>query len=204
MRWTLAALVAANVAPLLGVLAFGWRLGEVLLLFWAESAIVGYYGILRMARAARWRALYEVPFFVFHYGWFMFGHLMLVAVVIAWDGTTKAQALAMVPRVVPAATLLLVSHGVSFVQHVLKGGEQRDHVREMLAPYGRVALQHAALLFGAVLTVLLDAPVAAVALLVMLKTAADGWVHVRRHRKSAATHGAPEAASGGDEAGARV
>src|SRR5689334_10968230 len=40
------ALVAANLVPLLGVLFAGWRLDQVMVLFWAESAVVAFFALV--------------------------------------------------------------------------------------------------------------------------------------------------------------
>jgi len=45
------ALIAFNLIPLIGVLFYGWSTTEILLLYWTESAIVGFYTILKMLMA---------------------------------------------------------------------------------------------------------------------------------------------------------
>jgi hypothetical protein len=41
-------LVAANLVPLIGVGYFGWNISSIMLLYWAESAIIGYFAIKKM------------------------------------------------------------------------------------------------------------------------------------------------------------
>src|SRR5204863_10015123 len=43
------ALIGANLVPLAGVLFFGWDLSSVMVLFWAESGVIGFYTALKMA-----------------------------------------------------------------------------------------------------------------------------------------------------------
>jgi Family of unknown function (DUF6498) len=51
-RWgTALALVAANLIPLVGVFAFGWDVASLLFVFWLESGVVGFFNVLRMAKA---------------------------------------------------------------------------------------------------------------------------------------------------------
>ena len=51
-RWATAlALVAANLLPLVGVLALGWDVASLLFIYWMESAVVGFFNVLRMAQA---------------------------------------------------------------------------------------------------------------------------------------------------------
>ncbi len=74
------ALIAANAIPIWGVLFLKWDAFAILLLYWAENFIVGFYSILKIAfvRAPRpvehLRKLFFIPFFVLHYGGFMAGH----------------------------------------------------------------------------------------------------------------------------------
>ena len=74
------ALMGANAVPLLGVLFLKWDAFAILLLYWAENFIVGFYSILRIAfvrtrkPVEHLRKLFFIPFFVIHYGGFMAGH----------------------------------------------------------------------------------------------------------------------------------
>jgi hypothetical protein len=72
------ALIAANLVPLAGVLFFGWDLAGVLVLFWAESAVIGFYTALKMAVVGKLAALLAVPFFIGHFGGFMAGHFLFI------------------------------------------------------------------------------------------------------------------------------
>ena len=47
-RLTAFSLLIANVLPLLGVLFWGWPLGKLLGLYWAESAVVGIFNIFKI------------------------------------------------------------------------------------------------------------------------------------------------------------
>src|SRR5438105_3002112 len=46
-----AVLVAANLVPLVGVLLFGWSLATILVLYWAESGVVGLLNIPKILLA---------------------------------------------------------------------------------------------------------------------------------------------------------
>ena len=47
-----ASLIGANLIPLVGVLFFGWDAATILVLYWAENLIVGFYSILRTVLAS--------------------------------------------------------------------------------------------------------------------------------------------------------
>jgi hypothetical protein len=68
------ALIAANLVPLFGVLFGGWKLHEVIVLFWVESAIIGFYTLLKMAVIGKWLAIFAGAFFTGHFGGFMAIH----------------------------------------------------------------------------------------------------------------------------------
>jgi hypothetical protein len=46
--WAVAALVAVNLIPLAGVLVLGWRLSDLMLLYWLENGIIGAFTVLKI------------------------------------------------------------------------------------------------------------------------------------------------------------
>ncbi|HUR69453.1 MAG TPA: DUF6498-containing protein [Candidatus Thermoplasmatota archaeon] len=184
-------LVAANAAPLLGVLLLHWSLGSLLLLYWAESGIIGGFNVLKMLGARSWANLFLVPFFCFHFGMFMLVHLVfLVAVILPMSGEGALDA---ARASWPAALLLVASHGVSYwTDHVRgPGGEARDPQRYFAAPYPRIVVMQVTIIFGAMLVGVFGQPALLLALFVVLKTAVDLGAHLRERQKQAQTAVAP-------------
>jgi len=94
-----AALLVANAIPLIGVLFFGWNVWTILIVYWLENGIVGFFNILKMAKAegepdgaaatmtlngrpiggasAATKASL-IPFFILHYGMFWAVHGIFV------------------------------------------------------------------------------------------------------------------------------
>lgn len=203
-RLALAALVAANLVPLVGVVALGWGVYDVMLIYWLENGVVGLATLARMATAGRapWATVVMGPFFVVHYGLFWLVHGVFVVTLFGPAGTfggstppaasigpSPAFALPIVGEVPWAAGAgwalagLLLSHGVSFVQNWLLGGE-RDGVepREVMArPYGRVVVLHLTVLGGGFIVMALGAPLLALVLMVALKIGVDAAAHLRSH-----------------------
>jgi hypothetical protein len=87
-----------------------------------------------------------------------------------------------VPLRIPLAALF-ISHGVSFVSNFIGGREyERTSVAALMAaPYSRIMVMHLTVLFGGWVVLLLNNPVPALALLVLLKTAMDLRAHAREH-----------------------
>jgi hypothetical protein len=92
-----------NLVPLLGVLYWGWDLYSVILIYWLENGVIGFYNVLKMVMAQGKAPLTEkdlalaqhiglqtaqtlhritryimIPFFLIHYGMFWLGHGVFV------------------------------------------------------------------------------------------------------------------------------
>lgn len=185
------ALIAANLIPLGGVLLLDWQIGDVMLLFWAESAIIGVYNLFKMWVIGRWSVLIMGPFFIGHYGAFMAVHLLLIyglfqgnpdgadpELVEVWSDFTGLW---------PALLGLVVSHGVSFSQNFLGRGEFRyKSVRDQMGePYKRIIVMHMTIIFGGFLVMAFNAPIMALGLLIILKIVVDTGAHIREHSQQA-------------------
>lgn len=150
-----AAIVAANLVPLAGVLFFGWDLLTLLVVFWLESGIVGLLNVPKILLAGapgevnvtvkRRRIEITGPetpperptlqvsylpvagFFLLHYGIFWVVH---GAFVLSFDLFTPAAFPSSFGLPAPGPVLVgagaaAVGHGVSFVANYLVGGEYR-------------------------------------------------------------------------------
>jgi len=49
---SLIALLIANIIPLFGVLFLEWDAFSIVLLYWAENLVIGFYNVLKIAFAA--------------------------------------------------------------------------------------------------------------------------------------------------------
>ncbi len=214
-RWSLSLLllVAVNTAPAAAVLVFRWSAADLVLLYWTENLIVGAFNVLRMAFArssggvGRFGKLFAIPFFLVHYGVFCLVHGLFLVFFFGLGGagdvgTSPAGGLALfdLPAVLLHAAWsqpppgfrwvllgLMVSHGISFVQHDLLGGEREfTTVSElMMQPYRRIVVLHVAILLGGVLIVLVGSPIPLLLILVLAKVVLDVVLHLREHRRPA-------------------
>jgi len=180
------ALVAANLVPLAGVLFGGWKLEEVIVLFWAESAVIGFYTLLKMAVVGRWLAIFAGVFFVGHFGGFMSIHFFFIYEMFVRGlhargpepGAYEALTRLFTP-LWPALLALFLSHGFSFGLNFIARGEYRGATISslMVAPYRRVTLMQLTLIFGGWLVMALNNPLPALALLIVLKVVTDLHAH---------------------------
>ena len=150
--FSILALIAANLAPLFGVLFFGWDAAAIVLLYWIENLIIGSYNILRMilvrvkSQSEQFKKLFIIPFFCVHFGGFcaVHGFFLLAFFKLGDDSNVLAPQhswpgplifLQLLVSVItqlwesrPAGMewpvlCLVISHGISFIRNYLIGGE---------------------------------------------------------------------------------
>ena len=192
-------LVVANVVPLVGVVAFGWDLFEVMWLYWMENAIIGLYALGRILTSGLMGShpitwipkLFVSAFFTVHYGFFWLGHGVFVYALFGdgrespeFDLSDHIAELASGGLPVEGLIGLAMSHGASFVLNYLLGGEWReaDPASEMFRPYGRVVILHVVLIAGGFLILLTGGGILALALFIVLKTGLDLGIHLKAHQ----------------------
>jgi hypothetical protein len=192
-------LLASNLVPLYGVLALGWEVFPLLLLFWIENVVVGVLNVARMLCVdprdpASWAAkLFIVPFFCVHYGMFTAVHGVFVFGLFGGQGFSRVRGLDVAGPAMDAVReygleiavlALAASHLFSFLWNYLGRGEfRRASLRALMArPYRRVVVLHLAILGGGFAASALGSPVWALILLVALKVGFDLHAHLKEHR----------------------
>jgi len=104
-----------------------------MMLYWMETAIIGFWHILRMILSVKWPALFLGPFFCVHFGGFMVGHFVFLWSI--FSGPWKARVHGpwdFFSQVVMGTGLwipliaLFISHGVSFYLNFLKKSDILD------------------------------------------------------------------------------
>ncbi len=156
-----------------------------MLLFWAESAIVGSFNLCKMRLVGGSSLLFYGPFFVGHYGAFMAVHLLFIYSLFGGDiaGGTEVSAMQVLYDMLalwPAFLGLLISHGISYYRNfvVAEKYEGRTMALQMQEPYRRIIVMHVTNIFGGFLTLALGSGVGALILLLGLKIVADLRSHV--------------------------
>lgn len=184
-----AALIIANLVPLAGVWLLGWDIGEIMLLYWAESGIIGFYNLLKMAVVGGWATLFFGPFFVGHYGAFMVAHLLFIYTffVKGIEGRgdiAVAEVAAYFSALWPALLALAVSHGISFIINFMGRREFAATTiqKQMAAPYSRIMIMHLTILFGGFVVMGLGNALPALLLLMAAKIGVDLRAHTRQRK----------------------
>lgn len=205
---SLVALVAVNLIPLLGVFLFEWDVAALLVLYWSENLVIGFFTLLRMLVVSPLGSLFSGLFFLIHYGGFCGVHGLFIVVMLL-DGEFNPmdddpwplflvfpQILYNVARHVLASAppewlwafaALFASHGISFIVNFLFGPErERWTIRALMgAPYGRIVILHIAIIAGGFAVMALGQPLYMLVVLVLMKTGVDVVLHQREHRRVA-------------------
>ncbi len=208
------ALVAANLVPLAGVAFWGWKVADVVLLYWLENVVIGLMNALRIACAdpqhlvsSRYGGtglkpgelpiakLALIGFFFVHYGAFCAVHGTVLAEIFPVRGPDGARLgigavlaeMLREPAVLASVLMLLGSHLVSFRVNYIGREEYRhaDVARLMLQPYRRILVVHLFILFGGFVLAAWSVPTAGIAVFIAIKTAIDFNMHLRERRQLA-------------------
>lgn len=201
-RPALIGLVVANLLPLLLAVVFGWELGSIVILYWWENLITGFFAVLRIIGSRGGTAgsnpkLFLVPFFCVHYFFFCLIHGMFVMHLMLGQsqisGPFESETYARFCNALPewglvSLVVIFGSHAISFWRHYVRGGEyaKTSPEKQMFRPYRRIALLHICILAGGALTVFFGTPMIMVLLLIVGKTIMDAAMHVLVHNKDAA------------------
>ncbi|MBI4399380.1 hypothetical protein HY570_01400 [Candidatus Micrarchaeota archaeon] len=203
-------LIAANIVPLIGVFYFGWSIVEVILLYWSESAIIGFFNIAKMwiakgmpkqlmlndrvvmignegdLRAAK---LKMIPFFALHYGIFMFVHLIFLITFIIINNELS---FGLFYSLVLGFIFLFLSHVISFWTNYIGRNEYEsaDVGSLFMYPYRRIILMHVAVLFGAILAG--DESTGTLVILILGKTVFDLFSHINERNDFGFSRGSSE------------
>ena len=178
---SVAALIAVNIVPIVGVWFWGWEVVTLVFLYWAENLVLGFYNILKLAcsRTSIWDKpveKYIAPiFFLFHYGCFAAFHGACLVTIFHQSLFEIFQA----PAVAMTFFLFFISHGASFICHYLPTERNTATAAKlMLGPYGRLAVMQVTVLLGGLVLNLIKSPAALLVLLVVLKTGVDLRAHL--------------------------
>lgn len=190
-------ILLVNLIPVVCVLLFGWKAGVLLLLYWSENVIIGAFNVLKIlasgvawGRAGMLICLVVVPFFVFHYGLFCFGHGVFVTLI----GSLGADAVAQEPVMSVGglhdlvirfvhdepgfawSLLAIVAYQAwAFLFDWLFKGRARaaNPMVQMFEPYGRIVVLHITIIVGAMAALALGQPAWVLAVLAVMKTIFD-------------------------------
>jgi hypothetical protein len=184
-------LVAANLVPLVGTVYFGWQLSNVMVLYWAESAVIGLFNVLKIVRIGGWPGLFAALFFLGHFGGFMAVHFLFIYGIFvegfnaAGPGDDLSEVAALFASLWPGLLALFVSHAYSYFSNFLGRQEYRSRTvkDQMSDPYSRIVFMHLVLIFGGGLAMVLGEPTLVIIGVIVLKIVFDVRAHLKQHAR---------------------
>lgn len=208
-RLPLISLIIFNLLPLIGVIQFEWSLLTMMLMYWAESLVIGFFTVLRMALAAKAvdnaqsqqiqtpvqhiaMKIFLIPFFCMHFGGFMLGHLIFIFALFSQGSGQigfNLGGLNILPIKMVALPLagLFAYHLIVFIFNYIrpKAYYFTNAAAEMMHPYPRIIFTHIIILFIGFATAFLPnvSDVLIVAVLVITKTALDTYAYLKFKHK---------------------
>jgi len=186
-------LIVANTMPLLGALYWSWDIFTIIILYWMESAVIGFFNLLKMKKINNEKFSPLIPFFIVHYSVFMIVHLMFIAQLFTADlgqASGQIEAFQIVLKYFEGLAIslafLFLSHAASYVFNFYQKQEylRVSLNRQMFAPYKRIMVMHVVILLagGGFVYSNYNEGVSAVVFLVVIKTVFDLGAHIYEHR----------------------
>jgi hypothetical protein len=189
-------IIAGNVLPLLGAIWLGWDASTLVVLYWIETAIIGFWVIIQilfgpahavprfegrngtgsMGGATLSGRLFLSVFLVFHAGIFMFVHMMFLSALLpgAWNQHLGSPVSFLTGFVIqsgvwlPLLGLFLVRGTIAVSD--IRNGTGGHHV--IISFYARIVLMQLTIILGGFLALAVGGTFM-LALLVLFKTMAD-------------------------------
>lgn len=194
-------LILVNLLPIFGVLYFGWHTADIILLYWGENVIIGFFSYFKILRAqgevgkdsaisVNGRPIAQLKnrqlafFFVLHYGMFTLVHGIVIIFVLGHGISFTSNNLFtfnFAAFLVSFAALFL-SHGLSYYFNFLRHKEYLLNSPQLYfgSPYVRIIVTHVTVVLGAVLSDYIGGQFIIV-IFIILKICFDLGFHLKSH-----------------------
>jgi hypothetical protein len=183
-----------NIIPLVGVLGFRWDATLLLLTYWLENIVIGFFNILRMAtaRSKIYKKFFIIPFFTLHYGAFCAGHVIFILTLCGKDEAVIHQLFESkwaelnlnlfnnsLPFILGAYILIYAWDFIFYLWKYYtlppsqKLGNEIEIGTLMFRPYIRIITLHIAIVLGGGVAMALNSPLWILVVLALTKSAYD-------------------------------
>ncbi len=202
-------LILSNLVPLAGILFWGWDTFVLLCLYWLETAVIGFWTIVRLVTMSRdpgsvagrsiAGTLALAGFFTVHAGLFMAVHMLFIFTLFAgpWAGQIH-EARDFIRLIVIGKDLwipllaLFVGQGAIFINDAVnrfvfaKAPPAKADTGEIMGGfYKRIVVMHLAIMGGAFVAQMIGT-IAPLIVLVLLKTAIEIRFQMKARKEAAA------------------
>lgn len=202
-------LIISNLVPAIMIIYGGWTISDILVLYWAESGIIGFFNIFKIMLSRSFKTfsnkeqipdyikndtvflfikIFFAAFFTVHFGGFMAGHaVFLFGLVLRGFNSSSpfSNFWSYIENVRFGILALFISHGYSFFSNYIIGKERETTSIEQLfaAPYPRIVVMHITILAGAFLMMALKTNVAFLIVFIIIKIGVDLKAHLKEREK---------------------
>ena len=203
-------LIAANLVPIFGILFANWNPFDIVIVYWIESAVIGFWAIFRILFSSNNLELLKnsttntglsllatilklaiISFFIFHYGLFVLALGILIFTLFKSGSSSSVVGLYLHEFKLFTSGLwctsiaLFVSHGISFFSNYIGKGEYKKTfaAMEMVLPYKRIAIMQVTIIVGMGIGILFGTSKTIAIILVIAKIVADYYSHLSEHSK---------------------
>ena len=205
-NWALYSLLFFNLLPIIGVLFYNWDIFPVIYIYFLETVVIGFFGLLKIIVAEGQDYCYEKSFIadvllsqIFPYlnstsskgavvmSYFIssiiFYGILFGLCLLAF--TPQNLALAWNTNYLIIVLGLIISHGISFFQNYIGRKEYYFAVPygEMIPPFDRVLMMFLVFASGAFTIYQLDSSILLLVALIVLKIIFDIIAHYQDHHR---------------------
>jgi len=189
-------LIISNLVPLFGVIFLDWSIYPILIAYWIENVIIGYFTYIKIPLSMGTDtdktilSLFHIPNmpekmvinrFLRDYSFFCVVHGVLLF--IFFFVGVKFQ-LSFFYSILLMVTFTFVSHLISYKSNFLGKKEylSTSPRQQMIMPYSRIMIMHLVVLMGGLVVEDRGYKLVTVAFLIILKTSVDLVSHLFEHR----------------------
>lgn len=184
-------LLLSNIATIYFATTEHWNLSTILWVYWFQSITIGFFNFIRilqlkefsttgfkingkLAQPTRLTKIFTAFFFLFHYGFFHFVYLIFLLAGTFTKTYGNIPDSAEIKYIFLTALLFFINHLFSYFYNKQKDTERQNIGSLMSYPYARIIPMHLTIIFGSAFG-------GALPLFLVLKTFADGVMHVIEH-----------------------
>jgi hypothetical protein len=176
-------ILITNLIPIIGVFYADWSASEVIITYWLETVIIGFFALLTILISDSDHIIFRIGyaiFFCIHFG--MFCAIQGVFIFIGLNGEYKEH----VEGLKYAALGLAANYLIHFLNdYIFSGKYKSKDSLSLYSVYGRVAIQQLVILTGGFFTLGInqDENTGKLILLILLKTLVDLGFYLIKRRK---------------------
>jgi len=198
-------LTLSNLVTIGAALSQGWDLLTLMAVYWCQSIIIGIFTAIKIFSLKRFTTdgmkingrpaaptegtkIFTGFFFIFHFGIFHLAYLLFIssdAILFNADGIDTSGVFALV-------VMFLINHAFSFFYNFRADRERQSHLgKVMFTPYARIIPMHLTIIIGSSLFASSGSSALVLVFFLLLKTLADGIMHVVEHLPDSVFHHGP-------------